>query len=316
MIRLVGNMLGEFVRLYRKSIGKTMADVSSATGLTVDHIHKVETGRGSLSTLNSISLSIGLEWVGGIAPGPTLGARIKRHRLSKGLTGKELAQLAGVTLPALARVELDRAHISTAEKVLRVLAPKIRARILRHKQPIRIRDIRLTGPDFIEKVRHVMGEIDCDPAANPADFVQAPVAYNEEDDGLSREWHGRVFCNPPFSAWGAFLRKGHAEFLAGRAKTIIMLLPARTGDKSFQEVAGDGHVILLKGRMLFWSEDRKPLDFTAPFPMMVVIFSGDDELIERAKNVWDGIHIPAARSSPPQSSETVTSRVYAGRGRA
>lgn len=53
----------------------------------------------------------------------------------------------------------------------------------------------LTPPEIIE----ALGDFDldpCSPVARPWDT--ASVHYTVNDDGLSRPWFGRVWCNPPF----------------------------------------------------------------------------------------------------------------------
>lgn len=45
-----------------------------------------------------------------------------------------------------------------------------------------------------------LGDFDLDPCApiNPL-WQTAKIMYNKNDDGLSKEWIGRVFMNPPYS---------------------------------------------------------------------------------------------------------------------
>lgn len=45
-----------------------------------------------------------------------------------------------------------------------------------------------------------LGEFDLDPCSpiNPL-WHTAKVMYNKNDDGLSKEWYGRVWLNPPYS---------------------------------------------------------------------------------------------------------------------
>lgn len=57
-----------------------------------------------------------------------------------------------------------------------------------------------TPAEYIEAAREAMGSIDLDPASN--DFanktVKAGTYYTEETDGLSKEWFGNIWLNPPY----------------------------------------------------------------------------------------------------------------------
>jgi hypothetical protein len=50
-----------------------------------------------------------------------------------------------------------------------------------------------------------------DVAAAPHN-TKAPEFYTRDDDGLSHPWRGRVWCNPPYSDCGAWVRKAWQEF--------------------------------------------------------------------------------------------------------
>jgi hypothetical protein len=53
----------------------------------------------------------------------------------------------------------------------------------------------LTPPDLVKK----LGEFDLDPCAPVnAPFYHAANYYTIEQDGLSKQWLGRVYCNPPY----------------------------------------------------------------------------------------------------------------------
>ena len=54
---------------------------------------------------------------------------------------------------------------------------------------------------IIERVRSVLGEIDLDPASSVIAnrTVKAKRFFSEEDNGLSKEWTGKVWMNHPFN---------------------------------------------------------------------------------------------------------------------
>lgn len=96
---------------------------------------------------------------------------------------------------------------------------------------------------------HSLGQFDLDPCANALDpFRFAPAAFTEADDGLKQDWHGRVWCNPPY---GAACRAWLAK-LADHGNGIA-LVPPRLGAHWFHEVVlGTADAILfVRGRVAF-----------------------------------------------------------------
>lgn len=65
-----------------------------------------------------------------------------------------------------------------------------------------------------------------DPAATERN-AKAPIFHTKENSGLAHQWFGTVFCNPPFSAVEAWIRKGLEEAGDHRA-FIAMVVPVRT----------------------------------------------------------------------------------------
>ena len=83
--------------------------------------------------------------------------------------------------------------------------------------------------NLIEAARRAMGGIDTDPATHalPQRYINAQHAYTREDDGLRQPWYGKVWCNPPFGQWDAWVPKILAEYNSGRVTDICVLLPCR-----------------------------------------------------------------------------------------
>ena len=56
-----------------------------------------------------------------------------------------------------------------------------------------------TPHDVVDRARRLLGGIDLDPASCPKanEIVRAERIFTKDDDGLSRRWLGRVWCNPP-----------------------------------------------------------------------------------------------------------------------
>lgn len=93
--------------------------------------------------------------------------------------------------------------------------------------------------------------------------------YTKEQDGLSQEWKGICWCNPPYGReiikW---VRK--ASISAKNGATIVMLIPARTDTKWFHEYIykkENVNIKFIKGRLKFGTAQN-----AAPFPSMLVLF--------------------------------------------
>jgi len=103
----------------------------------------------------------------------------------------------------------------------------------------------LTPPELLA----ALGEFDLDPCASEFQpWRTAHQQYTIRDDGLAREWAGRVFCNPPYGPHAAqWLERCAAH---GNAVALVF---ARTETAVFQDhvwPCADG-VLFLRGRVSF-----------------------------------------------------------------
>ena len=97
-----------------------------------------------------------------------------------------------------------------------------------------------TPPEYIEMARQVMGGIDCDPASNTTaqSWIQAPVWYGIEDNGLEQPWHGRTWLNPPYgSGMQQWTSKAIDSYTSGAVNQAVLLVRPAPGSRWYQELA-------------------------------------------------------------------------------
>jgi transcriptional regulator with XRE-family HTH domain len=222
--------IGNLIHAERKAKGKTLREIADALAISPNTVWQLERlNRGSMAGLERVCHFLGVEWVG-LPPGKTLGTRIYAERLKRGWTQEIVAEKAGISRPAVSRVESDRGQISTLCAVLDVIAPDFRPRKPGIRKAAKLRDTRLTPPDFVEQLVSVLGDIELDPCSHPNSLIPATREYFEKDDGLSQSWKAKtVFCNPPYAATAAWPAEvadkmnamPNPSFTVGRANHLI-----------------------------------------------------------------------------------------------
>jgi phage N-6-adenine-methyltransferase len=132
-----------------------------------------------------------------------------------------------------------------------------------------------TPPDIIEAARDVMGGIDLDPASCELaqSNVKAKRFYTVDDDGLSKEWTGRVWLNPPYSKdlIGPFALKVVNE--SARLQHAVVLVNNATDTAWFHDLASVASAVcFLRGRVRFLDRTGKPAN--TPVQGQAVIYVG------------------------------------------
>lgn len=119
---------------------------------------------------------------------------------------------------------------------------------------------------IIEAAIACMGGIDLDPCSNSKETPNVPAAthYTREDDGLTQEWRGCVYMNPPYGREiDEWIAKLVSEYEAGNVTEAIALVPSRTDTQWWQRLR-EYHVCLVSGRLKFIGNND-----SAPFPSAV-----------------------------------------------
>jgi site-specific DNA-methyltransferase (adenine-specific) len=99
------------------------------------------------------------------------------------------------------------------------------------------------------------------------DFDPCPLNERPKIDGLSIEWGGVNFVNPPYGRKiGEWIKKGVEQFQKG--KVVVFLIPSRTDTKWWHDyIMYASEIRYIKGRLKFGNCKN-----SAPFPSCIVIF--------------------------------------------
>lgn len=135
-----------------------------------------------------------------------------------------------------------------------------------------------TPAKYIEAARDVLLGIDLDPASSAVaqETVQADEYYTATDDALDREWHGRVWLNPPYSKdlIPLFIAKLVNEFGSGRVSSAILLTHSYTDTAWFHTAESRCHAVCFtRGRIGFVSPSG---EIAAPTQGQAFFYYGPD----------------------------------------
>lgn len=115
-----------------------------------------------------------------------------------------------------------------------------------------------TPRQYLDVARELLGGIDLDPASSALanETVQAKRFFSLDDNGLAREWDGKVWLNPPYAqpAIQLFAEKIVAEVRAGRVTEAVMLTHNYTDTEWFHHAESAASAICFtRGRIRFVS---------------------------------------------------------------
>jgi phage N-6-adenine-methyltransferase len=123
-----------------------------------------------------------------------------------------------------------------------------------------------TPQDFFNKYNDLY-HFTLDVCATPEN-AKCPNFFTKEDDGLSKDWSGVCWMNPPYGREiGKWMKKAYESSLNGAV--VVCLVPSRTDTMWWHEYAMKGEIEFIKGRLKFGGSKN-----SAPFPSAVVVFGG------------------------------------------
>lgn len=143
-----------------------------------------------------------------------------------------------------------------------------------------------TNRIVIDAARQALGGIDLDPAscrlANSV--VRATRYFGAYQDGLTQDWEGRIWLNPPFGQWDLWAPKLLRELQSGRVDRACMLCPSRaTTSKALHQVIGRSQAMVIpSGRQKFWGPKAG-----TPDEGHFIFYFGDD--IEAFRSAFEPI---------------------------
>lgn len=133
-----------------------------------------------------------------------------------------------------------------------------------------------TPARLFEPLAKAVGGFDLDPCASASSDL-ADVNFTAEEDGLSYDWWGTVYFNPPYSDVGGWMEYAAEQHAAGNTDLIVGLVYARTSTQWFHRHATTADLWgFIEGRVQFVGSDN-----SAPAPSLVPVW-GDypDALID------------------------------------
>jgi len=133
-----------------------------------------------------------------------------------------------------------------------------------------------TPSEYAEMARTVMGGIDLDPASEESanEVIQADTFYTKEDNGLGKEWMGRVWLNPPYSRelMPLFVDKLIASYRSGSVTDAILVSHNNTETTWFQSLGEVSSAICFPNTRIKFYRDE---EIASPVNGQVFFYLGE-----------------------------------------
>ena len=115
-------------------------------------------------------------------------------------------------------------------------------------------------PDWLALPLVEKFNLETDVCANPANAKCARY-YTAQDDGLSQEWTGKIWMNPPYGRGiQKWIEKAWRSVTEGEAEVVVCLIPVSPGTKYWHRyvLRSNCDVVFLEGRVRFVGAKKSP----------------------------------------------------------
>ena len=272
------------LRTARKARGLTQIQLADLCGVAPGTVKLVERGEGMSLQADRLARHLGYALVVRSSPRTPRHEALSALRTRRALSQRDLASLAGISRNSLIRVEAGQdVRLPVLLSVGRVLGAGLT--LMSQESLGRFYATTAQGSSYhgwhtpaslFDRVEAAVGPFDLDPCApsTGGSPVRARVRFTELDDGLSLDWFGRVFMNPPYGrALSSWVSKAKSE--ADKGAMVVGLVPARTDTAWWQDhVAPFASVVFLRGRLAFGGQK-----VSAPFPSALALWGADSALL-------------------------------------
>lgn len=152
-----------------------------------------------------------------------------------------------------------------------------------------------TKPSLWRPLRKAMGGFDLDPAAGCEPTPIADNRYTKEDDGLSKEWYGTVWLNPPFSDKNTWYGKLANEYKVGNIDAAVALAQVGTDAQWFHDHFSTADLIcFIEGRDCYYQDGREN------FASMIGVWNPTDEITDHFRG--KGTIVKPIETNPNQTT--------------
>jgi hypothetical protein len=112
----------------------------------------------------------------------------------------------------------------------------------------------------------------CSPVKRP--WPTAALHYTIEDNGLRKQWQGRVWCNPPYSTVGSWIAR-----CAAHGNAIALIFARTETEMFFAHVWRQAHAIaFIRRRLTFLKVDGSKPKFTGGAPSCIIAWGEDNAM--------------------------------------